>query len=85
VERREEIKIYGRLYRLLCRVEVLNGFSAHADAADFVRLFAPIAPGLKGAFVVHGEGPQPAAMTGILRSIGCQKVYAPRPGERFKL
>ena len=47
VERREEFKIFGRMYKLLARVEVLNGFSAHADADEFHRLFAPIAKGLK--------------------------------------
>ena len=31
VERREDVKILGMGYKLLARVEVLNGFSAHAD------------------------------------------------------
>jgi metallo-beta-lactamase family protein len=83
VERREEIKILGRMYKLLCRVEVMNGFSAHADADDFARCLGPLAPDLKGAFVVHGEGPQPLAMRGILESAGCRNVHIPAPGDRF--
>jgi len=85
VERREEIKIFGRMYKLLCRVEVLNGFSAHADIADFTRLFEPIAGDLKAAFVVHGEGTQPEGMRKILTAAGCQEVHAPAQGEKFEL
>ena len=85
VERREEVRIFGRMYRLLCRVEVLNGFSAHADADDFARCLSPLARGLKAAFCVHGEGSQPAAMKDILTRAGCGNVHVPRPGERFAL
>lgn len=85
VERRDEIKIYGRFYKLLCRVEILNGLSAHADAADFARCLGPIAPGLKAAFAVHGEGTQPAAMAEILKKAGCKTTVIPKPGEKFPL
>jgi metallo-beta-lactamase family protein len=85
VERREEIKIFGRMYKLLCRVEILNGFSAHADADDFARCLGPIASDLRAAFVVHGEGAQPAAMTEILTRAGCKTVHTPAPGDRFTL
>jgi len=85
VERRTEIKIYGKRYKLRARVEVLNGFSAHADADDFARLLGPIAPGLRAAFVVHGEGKQLHAMKKILAELGCRNVEAPDPGARFSL
>jgi len=85
VERREELKIYGRMYRLLCRVEILNGFSAHADRDDFRRMFTPLAKNLKAAFVVHGEGTQPIGMTKILHSAGCGNVHVPAPKQKFEL
>jgi len=85
VERRDEVKIFGRMYRLLCRVETLSGFSAHADSTDYARMLAPLAPRLRGAFVVHGEGPQPAAMAEILKKAGCKNVTIPQPGQRFTL
>ena len=85
VERREEIKIFGRMYKLLCRVETLNGLSAHADAADFARCLGPIAKGLRAAFVVHGEERQLPAMRDILTSAGCKTVHIPAPGQRFEL
>ena len=85
VERRKELKIFGRMYPLLARVEILNGFSAHADANDFRRMFEPIAKDLRAAFVVHGEGPQPEAMTSILRDLGCENIHVPAPGDVFEL
>lgn len=85
VERRKEVKIFGRMYPLLARMEILNGFSAHADSVDFVRMLSPLAPKLKGAFVVHGEGSQPVAMTRILQEAGCKNVHAPAPGDMFEL
>ena len=85
VERHKELKIFGRKYRLKARVKTLNGFSSHSDSDDFVRLLGPIAPGLKGAFAVHGEDDQTAAMKDILEAAGCKNVQVPEPGERFPL
>ena len=84
-ERRSEVKIFGRLYPLLARIEILNGFSAHADIDDFKKLLAPLAKDLKAAFVVHGEGTQPTAMKKILEEAGCDEVYIPAPGDIFEL
>jgi metallo-beta-lactamase family protein len=85
VERRDEIKIFGRFYRLLCRVEILNGFSAHADHDDLVRCLGPLAPDLKAAFCVHGEPEQTRAMDKILTQAGCPEVIVPGPGLQFQL
>ncbi len=85
VERREELKIYGRMYKLLARVEILNGFSAHADVDEFRRLYTPLAPKLKKAFVVHGEDTQPKAMAALLNELGCADVAIPSPGDKFEL
>jgi metallo-beta-lactamase family protein len=85
VERREEIRIFGRMYKLLARIEVLNGLSAHADCDEFASVYQTIAPKLKAAFCVHGEGPQPLAMKEILTKAGCKNVHIPAPGDRFEL
>jgi metallo-beta-lactamase family protein len=85
VERRDEIKIFGQMYKLLCRVEVLNGFSAHADRDDFKRLLTPLAKRLKGAFLVHGETDALSAMQDLLSAAGCRNIQIPVPGERHRL
>jgi metallo-beta-lactamase family protein len=79
------LKIFGRMYQRRCHVEVLGGFSAHADAKDFERLLAPLAPRLRAAFVVHGEATGTAAMKALLQKAGCRGVYVPAPGEKFTL
>jgi predicted metal-dependent RNase len=66
-------------------VEVLNGFSAHADADVFHQCLAPLAPRLKAAFCVHGEGVQPEAMKKLLEKAGCKNAVIPAPGDRFPL
>lgn len=85
VERQAQLRIFGRMYDLLARVEVLNGFSAHADANDFVKIFGPLAPKLKAAFVVHGEPAQVEAMKGVLEGVGCPTVEIPSPGQKYEL
>jgi metallo-beta-lactamase family protein len=85
VERRREVKIFGRQYKLDCRVEILNGFSAHADITAFKEVLRPMAEKLKAAFVVHGEGTQPLAMRNLLMNAGCERVCIPEPGEIHEL
>ena len=85
VERVERLRIFGREYDLLARVKTLNGFSAHADTADFRSLFEPIASTLKAAFVVHGENSQLTAMQAILANAGCKDVRIPEPGDKVTL
>nr|MBC8372552.1 hypothetical protein [Planctomycetota bacterium] len=85
LERPEEVKIYGRLYPLRGREEILNGSSAHADCDELILGRARRAPRLKAAFCVHGEGPQPEAMKEILQNAGCSDVHIPAPGDKFPL
>jgi metallo-beta-lactamase family protein len=84
-EKQKMLRIFGRDYTRRCRVEVLDGFSAHADADDLARLLTPLAKGLKTAFVVHGEQPQWEAMQAMLRSAGCPDVRVPAPGDKVTL
>jgi metallo-beta-lactamase family protein len=85
IERRKEVKIFGRMYKLMCRLEILNGFSAHADSRDLARCLGPLAKNLKAAFCVHGEGTQPQAMQDILQQAGCKNTVIPQPGQKVDL
>jgi metallo-beta-lactamase family protein len=56
VERQEEVKIFGRPYKLKAEVAVLNTFSAHADYNDIMEYVGTLdKKRLKGIFLVHGE------------------------------
>ncbi len=83
VERVEELRIFGRTYKLLAEVQILNGFSAHADMDDFQRILAPGAAKLDTAFAVHGETTQLHAMQSLLASAGCRNARIPAPGQAF--
>ena len=62
---------------------MLLQIGAHTGIASW--LFAPLAPRLKRAFVVHGEETQPPAMRELLNRLGCRDVVIPSPGETFKI
>jgi len=58
VERRPTLKIYGEEVPLRARVEVLNGYSAHADRGELVRWLSAVREPSRPAppvYLVHGE------------------------------
>jgi metallo-beta-lactamase family protein len=55
VERRERVKIFGVPRDLRARVEVLNGFSAHAGRRSLIEFAKLAGPDVKKVFLVHGE------------------------------
>jgi metallo-beta-lactamase family protein len=58
VERRPTLKIFGDEVPLRARVEVLNGYSAHADRGELVRWLTAVRGQAEPAppvYLVHGE------------------------------
>ncbi len=85
VERQDVVKIFGEEYRLRARVEAINGYSAHADQKGLLEWAKPIAPGLRHAFVIHGD-PGPAQILGDgLHRLGAPRVSVPELGEKFQV
>ena len=65
VERRPVLKIFGDEVPLRARVEVLNGYSAHADRGELVRWLTGVRAPANAAlpvYLVHGE---PTAQTAL--------------------
>lgn len=85
VERQKDVRIFGRSFKLKAHVEVLNGFSAHADRDELQRLIKPLASHCKRAFLVHGEPDQMAVLQDTMRSDGFSAVDTPEPGQKFRL
>jgi metallo-beta-lactamase family protein len=87
VERRPTLKIFGEEIPLRARVEILNGYSAHADRTelatwlDTVRRSSPRAPRV---WLVHGEPPAQESLAGRLREKG-YVVDAPGAGTLVSL
>ncbi|AHG89476.1 Beta-Casp domain protein [Gemmatirosa kalamazoonensis] len=84
VERRETLKIFGELVPLRARVEVLNGYSAHADRNElraWLDAVRATSPALGRVYLVHGEPPAQDALAASLRAASYD-VRVPEPGQR---
>jgi metallo-beta-lactamase family protein len=84
VEGRPTIKVFGDDVPLRARVEVLNGYSAHADRTELTAWLDAVratSPALGPVWLVHGEAEAQDELATSLRSKGYQ-VSCPAPGER---
>lgn len=86
VERRPMIKVFGDEVPLRARVEVLNGYSAHADRRELNRWIDAVAGERKRkppVCLVHGEPPSQEALSSQLRQRDYQ-VHIPSPGDEVR-
>jgi metallo-beta-lactamase family protein len=87
VERRPMIKVYGEEIPLRARVEILNGYSAHADRTELRRWLDAVrgpAEWNLPVHLVHGEPEAQDAFAASLRD-GGYKVTTPSRGETVQL
>ena len=81
VEKRETVKIFGEPYALRAQVEVINGFSAHADRNELLGWVKKMQRRPHKAFVVHGD-PEPAqTIADGLSELGVRETRVPERGE----
>lgn len=84
VERQPTLKIFGDPVPLRARVEVLNGYSAHADRNELTRWLDAVRGGAAvppRVHLVHGEARAQSALIERLGAAG-YTVDAPRRGDR---
>ena len=82
VERQPMLKIFGDEVPLRANVEIINGYSAHADRTeltDWLDRVRTASPGLERVHLVHGEPPAQAALAASLAAKGYD-VDAPSTG-----
>jgi len=86
VERRPELQILGRTFPLRARVEVINGLSAHADAADFRWWFNELQKkgGAGQVFLVHGETKAAESLSEIAEDCSDLPPIIPKFGQSFE-
>ncbi len=87
VEKRPTLRIFGADVALKAQVEILNGYSAHADRNELTAWLDAVkstSPRLGKVLLVHGEPPAQEALIASLRARG-YSVSAPAPGERCAL
>lgn len=84
VEKQPTLKIFGETYELKAQVEVINGFSAHADRSELLAWAGHMNPAPSHSFLVHGEEESSFALAdGLRRSHGFKDVVVPELGQRF--
>ncbi len=81
----KKVRIFGEWYPVRAEIDVVSGFSAHADRNDLLWWAGQIGPGLKEAFVVHGEVDTAESLAEGLRGIGVRQVNVPEPGDKVEL
>ncbi|MBU1342883.1 MAG: MBL fold metallo-hydrolase [Proteobacteria bacterium] len=79
-----EIKILGKSYPLLAKVEKIGGFSAHADKHELEKIITGSNLRIKKIGIVHGEAEQSAAFSKHLQSKGYETIIA-TPGGKITL
>ncbi|HEU4995787.1 MAG TPA: MBL fold metallo-hydrolase [Gemmatimonadaceae bacterium] len=87
VERQPVLRILGDDVPLRARVEVLNGYSAHADRAELTRWIDAVREKSRATppvWLVHGEPASQDALSARLQSRGYE-VHMPSPGDRAPL
>jgi len=85
VDELETVKIFGEEYRLNAHVEVLNGFSGHADRDELLDWYGAIKQKPQQTFLVHGEEESALALGESLTEKFNAKVDVPAKGQVFEV
>lgn len=85
VERQPTVRIFGQQYTRRATVEIISGFSAHADRNELLAYTAHLNGRLKQVFVVHGEKESALALADGIREQGVPHVLVPEPGQEIEL
>ena len=86
VEKQRKVKIFGEEYTVRAQVEVINGFSAHADRRELLEWTAHLKKRPAQTFIVHGEEEASFDFADALRrQQGFQNVHVPQLGQSFSI
>ncbi len=85
VDGAKKVKIFGDEFNVRAQVQVVDGFSAHADRNELLAWVTSLKENLKGVFVVHGEEHSALSFADALRSLGGFTVTVPQPNQVIEL
>jgi metallo-beta-lactamase family protein len=80
-----EVRIFGEPYKLNCRVEVFDEFSAHADRNDLINWVSKGKDRWQKIFIVHGEAKSSQSLADGLKAAGIKETIVPALGQSFEL
>ena len=84
VDRLPEVNIFGEPVRVRAEVDSIDSLSGHADQNELLEWMAPVVPGLKKVFLVHGEPASQLALKAKIEERYKLEVMIPKRGERFE-
>jgi metallo-beta-lactamase family protein len=85
VEKEETLSIFGEDYRRKAEVEVINGFSAHADSDDLMWFWKTVGERTERVILVHGEEDQSESLSRRIRDESGKDVHIAVLGETLEL
>jgi metallo-beta-lactamase family protein len=82
--RNEKVKIFGDLHTILCRVEVMDSFSAHADYREMLDyLKSQVPERVQHTFLVHGNERALQAWQSRLLDHGFRNITIAKHGQTY--
>jgi metallo-beta-lactamase family protein len=85
VDREPEVRIFGEKYKNRANVEVLNGFSGHADRDGLLAWVGAMTRKPKNTFLVHGEEAPAQALAESLQAVHGLHVNVPAWKQSFEV
>jgi metallo-beta-lactamase family protein len=85
VEKWPEVRVFGEPVRVKAEITSLDELSGHADQGELLQWIEPLAPSLRGVFLVHGETQQSDALRAVLHETYGMEVTVPTAGQSFEL
>ncbi|MFO7576490.1 MAG: MBL fold metallo-hydrolase [Pelovirga sp.] len=86
LEQRQAVKIYGEEYQVRAHLEVLTGFSGHADRNGLVDFVRAMEKKPETTFIVHGEEASSEALAAALhQELGLRNIEIPEPLQSFRV
>lgn len=86
VEQQDTVKIYGEEFRRRAKVEVLTGFSGHADHEGLVDFVRHMEKKPRHTFIVHGEDESSRGLANALQAeLGLTNVVIPSSLQSFEV
>ena len=86
VEKEKTVRIFGEEFQVRAKVEVLPGFSGHADRDGLINFVRAMKKKPQHTFVVHGEDDSSESLANALRNeLGLENVVIPDSMQSFEV
>ncbi|MCF7857719.1 MAG: MBL fold metallo-hydrolase [Candidatus Cloacimonetes bacterium] len=85
VDKKETVKIHGKVIPINAQIEIIDGFSGHADYNEMLAWLMPFNKKPENVFIVHGEPEASQAMADKIKQTYHWNVTIPKFAESFDI